>query len=38
MPTCSEACRMILFVDKNVQRLEGEDNQPIIPPRAPDNT
>ena len=35
MPTCSEACRMIIFVDKNVQRLESEDNQPIISPRAP---
>jgi hypothetical protein len=36
MPTCSEAYRMTYKkVDKNVQRLESEDNLPINFPRAP---
>jgi hypothetical protein len=35
MLTCSEACQKIKNVDKNVQRLESEENLPIISPRAP---
>jgi hypothetical protein len=29
---------MVYFVEKNVQRLENEDDLPIISPRAPSNS
>ena len=43
MPTCSQACKMIPLTSNKavytkVQRLENEENLPIISPRAPSNS